>query len=94
MKFIAGLQRLAEECEFGTFLQDMLRDHLVVGIANDRIEEAVERNTDAIKQGETGQVVAAAKTVTGESVYRAGVRLPQQQHMGRLELLLLQQARS
>ena len=37
-KFIAELQRLAEECEFGTFLQDMLSDRLAVGIANDRIQ--------------------------------------------------------
>ena len=37
-KFTAELQRLSEHCEFGAVLSDMLRDRLVVGIMNDRIQ--------------------------------------------------------
>ena len=37
-QFTAKLQRLAEYCKLGTFLNDMLRDRLIVGISNDRIQ--------------------------------------------------------
>ena len=38
-KFTAELQRLSEHCEFGAVLSDMLRDRLVIGIMNDRIQQ-------------------------------------------------------
>ena len=37
-KFMAELQQLSEHCEFGAMLNDMLRDRLVVGIMNNRIQ--------------------------------------------------------
>ena len=36
--FVAGLRRLSEHCQFGTTLEDMLRDRLVCGISDDRIQ--------------------------------------------------------
>ena len=37
-EFVAGLRRLSEHCQFGTTLEDMLRDRLVCGISDDRIQ--------------------------------------------------------
>ena len=37
-EFVAGLRRLSEQCQFGTTLEDMLRDRLVCGINDDRIQ--------------------------------------------------------
>ena len=37
-KFTAELQWLSEYCKFGVVLSDMLRDKLVVGITNERIQ--------------------------------------------------------
>ena len=39
--FIAELQRLAQHCKFGEVLSGMLRDRLVVGIMNDRIQRGL-----------------------------------------------------
>ena len=37
--YVAELRRLTEHCEYGTFLNDMLRDRLVCGIKHDRIQQ-------------------------------------------------------
>ena len=37
-RFVAGLRRLSEHCQFGTTLEDMLSDRLVCGISNNRIQ--------------------------------------------------------
>ena len=37
-EFVAGLRRLSEHCQFGATLEDMLRDRLVCGISDDRIQ--------------------------------------------------------
>lgn len=36
--YLAQLRKLAEPCEFGNSLEEMLRDRLVIGINNDRIQ--------------------------------------------------------
>ena len=36
--FVAELRRLTEYCDFGTLLEDMLRDRLVCGVNDDRIQ--------------------------------------------------------
>nr|XP_054759433.1 uncharacterized protein LOC129265467 [Lytechinus pictus] len=36
--YIAELRRLANECKFGTILEEMLRDRIVCGVADDRIQ--------------------------------------------------------
>ena len=36
-QYIAALRRLSEHCNYGTVLEDMLRDRLVCGIRGDRI---------------------------------------------------------
>ena len=37
-QFLAALRRLAEHCEFGTTLEESLRDQLVCGISNETIQ--------------------------------------------------------
>ena len=44
--FIAQLRQLSEYCNFGTNLNDMLRDRLVVGINNDTIQERLLAEVD------------------------------------------------
>ena len=36
--FVAGLRHVASECNFGEQLSDMLRDRLVCGVANERVQ--------------------------------------------------------
>ena len=36
--FVAELRQLSEHCEFGTTLEDMIRDRLVCGVANSSIQ--------------------------------------------------------
>ena len=40
-EFVAGLRRLSEHCQFGTTLEDILRDRLVCGINDDRIQSGL-----------------------------------------------------
>lgn len=40
-EFVAGLHRLSEHCQFGTTPEDMLRDRLVCGINDDRIQSGL-----------------------------------------------------
>lgn len=37
-QYLSELQRLSEHCQYGTVLNDILRDSLVVGIANERMQ--------------------------------------------------------
>ena len=37
--YVAELRRLTEHCEYGTSLNDMLRDRLVCGIKHDRVQQ-------------------------------------------------------
>ena len=39
--YVHALKALASNCEFGTFLNDMLRDRLVVGLKNQKIQRAL-----------------------------------------------------
>lgn len=38
-EYVAALRRIAEHCEFGGTLNDMIRDHLVDGIADKRVQD-------------------------------------------------------
>ena len=44
--FIAELRSLAEDCEFGETLHDMLRDRLVCGVNNARIQKRLLQETN------------------------------------------------
>ena len=39
--FVAGLRKLSEHCEFKDVLEDMIRDRLVCGINNDKIQRSL-----------------------------------------------------
>ena len=36
--YVAALRRLAQDCNYGDYLKEMLRDRLVCGINNDRMQ--------------------------------------------------------
>ena len=38
-EYVAALRRIAEHCEYGSTLNDMLRDRLVCGIADNRVQD-------------------------------------------------------
>ena len=44
--YIAELKRLAEDCEFGEFLKQMLRDRIVCGINDPRIQHVCWQNVN------------------------------------------------
>ena len=42
--FVASLRHLAENCEFGTSLDDMLRNRLVCGLRDARVQKRLGRS--------------------------------------------------
>ena len=47
--YIAELKRLSEDCEFGDFLQEMLRDRIVCAINDPRIQRRLLAESDLIQ---------------------------------------------
>ena len=45
-EYIAELRHIAEHCEYGSILDDMLRDRLVCGVADDRIQRRLLAETE------------------------------------------------
>ena len=73
-EFVAGLRRLSEHCQFGTTLEDMLRDRLVCGISDDRIQRRLlaERELAFEKAVE----IATATEMASRNVMDLGGRKP------------------
>ena len=60
LEYVAELRRLATHCEFGAFLQEALRDHLVCGLRNSKVMMLQAPVVLFTKQGSTVQL-----TLTG-----------------------------
>lgn len=73
-EFVAGLRRLSEHCKFGTTLEDMLRDRLVCGISDDRIQRRLlgERELTFEKAVE----IATATEMASRNVLDLGGKTP------------------
>ena len=73
-EFVAGLRRLSEHCKFGTTLEDMLRDRLVCGIRDDRIQQRLlgERELTVEKAVE----IATATEMASRNVMDLGRKTP------------------
>ena len=73
-EFVVGLRRLSEHCQFGTTLEDMLRDRLVCGISDDRIQRRLlaERELAFEKAVE----IATATEMASRNVMDLGGRTP------------------
>lgn len=73
-EFVAGLRRLSEHCKFGTTLEDMLRDRLVCGISDDRIQRRLlgERELTFEKAVE----IATATEMASRNVMDLGGKTP------------------
>lgn len=73
-EFVAGLRRLSEHCQFGTTLEDMLRDRLVCGISDDRIQRRLlaERELTFEKAVE----IATATEMANRNVQDLGGKTP------------------
>lgn len=73
-EFVAGLRRLSEHCQFGTTLEDMLRDRLVCGISDDRIQRRLlgERELTFEKAVE----IATATEMASRNVMDLGGKTP------------------
>ena len=73
--FVARLRTLAEHCEFGETLNDMLCDRIVVGINNDKIQQRLlsEEKLDFDKAVAVGQAMLTAekdiRDLQGQSVF-------------------------
>lgn len=73
-EFVTGLRRLSEHCKFGTTLEDMLRDRLVCGISDDRIQRRLlgERELTFEKAVE----IATATEMASRNVMDLGGKTP------------------
>ena len=73
-EFVTGLRRLSEHCKFGTTLEDMLRDRLVCGISDDRIQRRLlgERELTFEKAVE----IATATKMASRNVMDLGGKMP------------------
>ena len=66
--FITALYSLAEHCEFGTLREELIRDHLVVGLQNANLSEALQMDSDlalsaAITKSRQSEAVKWLQTV-------------------------------
>ena len=66
-EYVAALRRIAEHCEFGTTLNDMLRDRLVHGIADKRVQDRYLREA-TLTYGEALSMAQAAETAVKDSL--------------------------
>jgi len=64
--YIAELQRLAEHCEFGTQLDEMLGDRLVVGVRDDNLRRKLLTQTDTELQ-QTQELAIADETAARDA---------------------------
>ena len=73
-EFVAGLRRHSEHCRFGTTLEDMLRDRLVSGMSDDRIQRRLlaERELTFEKAVE----IATATEMANRNVQDLGGKTP------------------
>ena len=75
--FVAHLRALLEHCEFGDTLEDMLRDRLVCGIADSRMQRAMlaESKLKFARAFELAQTMESADRDTRKLQSNAPVRL-------------------
>ena len=73
-EFVAGLRRFSEHCLFGTTLEDMLRDQLICGISDDRIQRRLlaERELTFEKAVE----IATATETASKNLINIGEKMP------------------
>ncbi len=69
-EFVAGLRRLSEYCQFAATLDDMLRDRLVCGIRNRRLQQRRLAETDLTFQKELHISQAIETAESNEETYR------------------------
>ena len=65
--FVAGLRRLAADCNFGPALDDMLRDRLVSGVNNDRIQRRLLAESGALDLTKTLELAVAVERATHDA---------------------------
>ena len=72
---VAALRRIAEHCEFGTTLNNMLRDRLVHGITDKRVQDCYLREA-SLTYAEALGMALAAETAVKDSLKLRGDDLP------------------
>ena len=74
--YIAELRRLAEHCEFGTQLEEMLCDRLVVGVRDDNLRRKLLTQTDTGFQKAQELAIAHETAVRDASMVNTGREVP------------------
>ena len=64
--FIANLRRISEHCNYGTILEDMLRDRIVCGVRDKRIQQRLLAEPD-LKFAKARELAIAAEAATRNS---------------------------
>ena len=65
-EYVTALRKIAEHCEYGEILNDMLRDRLVCGIADKRVQNRYLRETK-LTYTEARDMALAAETADKDS---------------------------
>ena len=67
-QYVAKLRKLSERCNFGEYLEQALRDHLVCGLVNEKVQQRLLSESDLLlkKAFEIAQGMEAAQKETYE----------------------------
>ena len=67
-EYIAKLRRLNEHCNYGTILQDMLRDQLVCGLKHERVQQRLLSGGDTLTLEKAIDMVQALESVIKRTI--------------------------
>ena len=65
--YVEEMRRLTEHCEYGTSLNDMLRDHLVCGIKHDRVQQPLLSEGAKLLSKKTLQIAQSMESAIKQS---------------------------
>ena len=66
--YVAELRSLGEHCKFGTNLDEMIRDHLVCGINDPRIQRRLLQEPDSLTYGNAYKLAIAMETASKDAL--------------------------
>ena len=66
-EFTAAIRKIADDCAYGTVLNDMLRDRLVFGVADKRLQKRLLRESSKITYAQARDMALAAESANKDA---------------------------